>query len=208
MAIPTADRGQTRRGLRAVSWGAAALACALVLSGCGSGSGKHDESLGDDPATPGSSATVSASASASASADPQEAAKAEVITVYRKYWDEQLKAYAKASPADTDLNKYAFDKALSKTKGDLISMQQKGNVLKGEVKIDPKVTSINLGETPKTAAVTDCTDVSKWQLVNQKSGKPVELPKERLTKFITNVSIRTVGERWMVVDVQQTDRTC
>ncbi|MEU5417774.1 hypothetical protein [Streptomyces sp. NPDC020667] len=206
MAIPTADRGQTRRGLRAVPWGAAALACALVLSGCGSD--KHDESLGDDPATPGAKASTSTSASASASADPQEAAKAEVITVYRKYWDEQLKAYAKASAADTDLNKYAFDKALSKTKGDLISMQQKGNVLKGEVKIDPKVTSINLSETPKTAAVTDCTDVSKWQLINQKSGKALELPKERLTKFITNVSVRTVGERWMVVDVQQTDRTC
>ncbi|MEU2514509.1 hypothetical protein [Streptomyces syringium] len=207
MTLSIADRGQTRRGLRAVAWGAAVLMGGSFIAGCGSG--KDDESLGSDPETPSGSASASASASAGASADPQEeAAKAKVVTVYRKYWDEQIKAYAKASPADTDLNKYAFDRALSKTKGDLISMQQKGNVLRGDVQIDPKVTSISLGETPKKAAITDCTDVSKWQLVNEKSGKPVELPKERLTRFITNVTIRTVGERWMVVDIQQTDRKC
>lgn len=208
MAIPTADRGQTRRGMRAVSWGAAAVACASVLSGCGTD--KHDESLGEDPATPSASATAtgSASASASAGADSQEAAKAEVIAVYRKYWDAQVKAYAKASPVDTDLNQYAFDKALSKAKGELITLQQNGNVIKGEVKVDPKVTSISLEKAPKQAAIADCTDVSKWNLVKEKTGESVPLPKERLTRFITNVSVRTVGERWMVVDTQVTDRKC
>ncbi|WP_424892309.1 hypothetical protein [Streptomyces sp. XH2] len=203
MAISTADRGRTRRGLRAVTLGAAALTGVSLLSGCG-GKAK-DESLGDDPVA---STPASAASSASASADPQEAVKGEVTTAYRKYWDAQIQAYAKASPVGTDLEKYAFDKALSKALGELATLYNNGNVIKGEVKVDPKVSALSLDEKPKKATIADCTDVSRWVLQNKKSGQAVPLPKERLTRFQTTVSLRTVGDAWKVVDVQQLDKPC
>ncbi|MEV4506707.1 hypothetical protein [Streptomyces klenkii] len=203
MAISTADRGQTRRGLRAVACGAAALTCISLLSGCGSK--KSDESLGEDPVT---SAPASAASSTAASANPQDVAKAEVVAVYRKYWDAQVQAYAKASPVGTDLDKYAFDKALSLALGELANLHNNGNVIKGEVKVDPKVSAISLDEKPKKATISDCVDVSRWVLQNAKSGQAVPLPKERLTRFQASFSLRTVGDAWKVVESKQLDKPC
>ncbi|MFD0437256.1 hypothetical protein [Streptomyces chartreusis] len=194
MSISTAAPG-TNRWLRRTVVAATALSIAVTVAGCG-GSDKKDK-----PAD-------STSPSATKSADPQAAAKAEVLAVYRSYWDAQVKAYAKASPVDTGLDKYAFDKALGKAESELVALKLNGNVIKGEPKLSPEVTAVNLDESPKKATITDCVDVTNWNLVKQKTGEKVKLPKERLTRFVTTINARTVGDKWMIVETQQQDRTC
>ncbi|MFJ9574651.1 hypothetical protein [Streptomyces bacillaris] len=169
-------------------------AVASVLTACSEGT----------PAKP----TATSSPSQSPAADPQAAAKAEVLAAYRSYWDAQVKAYAKASPLDTGLDKYAFDKALGKAESELVALKLNGNVIKGEPKLSPEVTAVSLEESPKKATITDCVDVTNWKLVKAKSGDEVKLPKERLTRFVTTVNVRTVGDKWMIVETQQQDRTC
>ncbi|MFE0774320.1 hypothetical protein [Streptomyces sp. NPDC058861] len=193
MSISTAH--DTTRWLRRAVVVTTALGVAVTAAGCGSG---------DEEKKP----KASASPSATKSSDPQATAKAEVLAVYRGYWDAQVKAYAKASPLDTDLDKYAFDKALGKAESELVALKLNGNVIKGEPKLSPEVTAVNLEESPKKATITDCVDVTNWKLVKAKSGDEVKLPKERLTRFVTTINVRTVGDKWMVVDTQQQDRTC
>ncbi|MFD3959214.1 hypothetical protein ACFWRG_32720 [Micromonospora tulbaghiae] len=184
----------TNRWLRRTVVAATALCVAVTVAGCGGGEEKKPE--------------ASASPSVTKSADPQAAAKAEVLAVYRSYWDAQVKAYAKASPVDTGLDKYAFDKALGKAESELVALRLNGNVIKGEPKLSPEVTAVNLDESPKKATITDCVDVTNWKLVKEKTGEEVKLPKERLTRFVTTINARTVGDKWMIVETQQQDRSC
>lgn len=193
MSISSAASGMKRWQHRTVV-AATALALAVSAVGCESDGGK----------TPASSPTPSATKSA----DPQAKAKADVLAVYRKYWDAQEKAYAKASPVGTGLDKHAFDKALGKANSELAALKVNGNVITGKPKISPKVTAVSLDESPKKATITDCVDVTNWKLVKARTGDEVKLPKERLTKFVTTVNARTVGDKWMIVEVQQQDRTC
>ncbi|MFF6979413.1 hypothetical protein ACFZAV_17075 [Streptomyces sp. NPDC008343] len=185
----------TNRWLRRTVVAATALSIAATIAGCG-GNDKEDKS------------EASASPSTTKSADPQAKAKDEVLAVYNSYWDAQVKAYAKASPVDTGLDKYAFDKALSKAESELVALKLNGNVIKGEPKLSPEVTAVSLDESPKKATITDCVDVTNWKLVKAKTGDEVKLPKERLTRFVTTIHARTVGDKWMIVETQQQDRTC
>ncbi|MFJ9967273.1 hypothetical protein [Streptomyces avermitilis] len=193
MSISSAAPG-TNRWLRRTVVAATATVLTLSVAGCGGGSEKKPAASPTQSATP--------------SADPQAKAKAEVLAVYRSYWDAQVKAYAKASPVDTGLDKYAFDKALGKAESELVALKLNGNVIKGEPKLSPEVTAVNLDESPKKATITDCVDVTNWKLQKEKTGEEVKLPKERLTRFVTTISARTVGDKWMIVETQQQDRTC
>ncbi|GGT28088.1 hypothetical protein GCM10010271_35120 [Streptomyces kurssanovii] len=193
--LPITNDAPRRRRRPVVAAAAAAVIVAVSAAGC-SGGGNEKK-----PA-------ASPTSSASQSTDPQAKAKAEVLAVYRSYWDAQVKAYAKASPVDTGLDKYAFDKALGKAESELVALKLNGNVIKGEPKLSPKVTASSLDESPKKATITDCVDVTNWKLVKQKTGDAVKLPKERLTRFVATISARTVGEKWMIVETQQQDRPC
>ncbi|MFJ4151993.1 hypothetical protein ACIP10_31080 [Streptomyces galbus] len=184
----------TNRWLRRTVIAATACSVAVAATGCGDGEDKKPE--------------ASTSPTPAKSADPQAAAKAEVLAVYRSYWDAQVKAYAKASPVGTGLEKYAFDKALGKAESELVALRLNGNVIKGEPKLSPEVTAVSLDESPKKATITDCVDVSNWKLLKAKTGAEVKLPKERLTRFVTTISARTVGDEWMIVETQQQDRAC
>ncbi|RSS79562.1 hypothetical protein EF919_41100, partial [Streptomyces sp. WAC02707] len=187
VSISTAH--DTTRWLRRAVVVTTALGVAVTAAGCGSGGEEKKP-------------TASASPSATKSSDPQATAKAEVLAVYRSYWDAQVKAYAKASPVDTGLDKYAFDKALGKAESELVALKLNGNVIKGEPKLSPEVTAVNLDETPKKATITDCVDVTNWKLLKEKTGEEVKLPKERLTRFVTTINARTVGDKWMIVETQ------
>ncbi|MEU3296676.1 hypothetical protein ABZ722_30580 [Streptomyces longwoodensis] len=184
----------TNRWLRRTVVAAMTLGVAVTGAGCGDGKDKKPE--------------ASTSPTVTRSVGPQASAKAEVLGVYRSYWDAQVRAYAKASPIGTGLEKYAFDKALGKAESELVALKLNGNVIKGEPKLSPKVTAVSLDESPKKATITDCVDVTDWRLLKEKTGAEVKLPKERLTRFVTTISARTVGDKWMIVETQQQDRTC
>ncbi|MEU5958170.1 hypothetical protein [Streptomyces sp. NPDC047525] len=191
MSISSAASGLHRRQRRTV-----VVATALLVTATAAGCGGEEKEPASSP-TP----------SATKSADAQAKAKQEVLTVYRHYWDAQVKAYAKADPKGSGLEKVAFGKAYSKTFAELATMKGSGTVLKGKPRISPASPDVNVAKSPKEATLRDCVDVSDWKLVKAKSGKEVPLPKERLTKFVTDVSARTVGGKWMIVEAT-TGRKC
>ncbi|MFD4610003.1 hypothetical protein ACFWOT_18255 [Streptomyces sp. NPDC058440] len=152
--------------------------------------------------------TASTSPSQSASADLQGETKKAVEQTYRSYWDAQTKAFEKVDVRDTGLEKYSFDQAYSKVLADVANMKIKGSAMRGSPQIKPEVTAVSLDESPKRATITDCVDVSKWTLVEAKTGKELELPKDRLTRFVVSASARTVGDEWKVVELTRQDRAC
>ncbi|MER6117948.1 hypothetical protein [Streptomyces sp. NPDC001743] len=169
-------------------------ATASVLTACSEGT----------PAKP----AATSSPSQSPTADPQAEAKKAVEQSYRSYWDAQAKAFEKVDVRDTGLEKYSFDQAYSKVLADVANMKIKGSAMRGAPQIKPDVTAVSLDESPKKATITDCVDVSKWTLVDAKTGKELELPKNRLTRFVVSASARTVGDEWKIVELTRQDRTC
>ncbi|MFJ8015018.1 hypothetical protein [Streptomyces sp. NPDC096339] len=174
---------------------AAAAAAVAVLAGCTSG-----------PAEKKPAPTISASPSAST--DPQAAVKAEVEAVYRKFWDAQVKAFAKADVRDTDLEKYAFDSAYAQALADVASMKIRGDAMTGAPVITPQVTAISVDQEPKKASLTDCLDVTNWKVVDAKTGAERPLPSERRKRSVFNFEARTVGGTWMITSTQPQDRSC
>ncbi|EDY49255.1 hypothetical protein [Streptomyces clavuligerus] len=152
--------------------------------------------------------SASPSPAVSKSADPQAEAKKTVEQTYRSYWDAQAKAFEKVDVRNTGLEKYGFDQAYSKVLADVANMKIKGSAMRGAPQIKPDVTAVSLGESPKKATITDCVDVSNWTLVDAKTDKELQLPKNRLTRFVVSASARTVGDEWKIVEVTRQDRAC
>ncbi|MFF9458050.1 hypothetical protein [Streptomyces flaveolus] len=180
--------------LRRTVVAAITLGVAVTAAGCSEGGEKK--------------ASTSPSPAASKSADPQAEATRTVETTYRNYWGAQTKAFEKVDVRNTGLEKYSFDQAYSKVLADVANMKIKGSAMRGAPQIKPDVTAVSLDESPQKATITDCVDVSKWTLVDAKTGKELALPKDRLTRFVVSASARTVGDEWKIVELTRQDRAC
>ncbi|MGM7439896.1 hypothetical protein [Streptomyces tunisiensis] len=141
---------------------------------------------------------------AAPSADPDEPVEA----AYRKYWEEKVKAYAKASVQGTDLKKYAVAEALTTAEAEVQALEEKGVVATGSPVLAPKVTSVDTNRKVPRGTLSDCTDVSDWTLVQQSSGADVTLPSDRLTKYVTEAVAEKWYGRWVIVKVTPEDRPC
>lgn len=197
MTVSLAQQGTRRRPLTRrlpVTIAILSLAGLLTLASCSDGEQGKDAKASSSPP--------------SQSADPDAGSRANVLETYRGYWDAQVRAYAKANSEGTGLERFAADKALAEANGELVDLGTKGLVYTGKPSISPKVTALDTKKAPKRATITDCVDVKNWRPVRKKTGKPVPLPSERLTRFVTTVSLRTVGKEWMVVEATPQDRTC
>ncbi|MEV5880659.1 hypothetical protein AB0L75_42110 [Streptomyces sp. NPDC052101] len=181
-----------------------ALGAALTLAACGS----SNNNGGARKASPSASASSPASNTASASADPESAAKQDVISAYKHYWDEEVIAYSKASMDGTDLKKYANGNALGLVKSDLLNLKKAGQVTEGKPHIDPKVTSLDLQKKVPSAQITDCVDVSPWKVLDAKTKSVVALPTNRRTKYVSIVSAERWGKQWVMLQVNPEDRAC
>lgn len=163
-------------------------ACTLVtLSACSSDGGDPVE---NKPTSTSPSPTV----------DAKEAkARGAVLTAYAGMRQEQTKAYAVGKDSGTKLNTYASDKALAKIEGELFQYRQAGVVFKGKPKSVAKVTAIDLAQSPHKATVSECFITTDWTAVKKDSGKNVTSPNQ-VHRYTVTGSVRTIGDRWMVVD--------
>jgi hypothetical protein len=186
------------RNEAAVAFG---LCAVLALSACSS-SDNGDEAKASPPAT------STPETPAPSSAGPEAAAKTEVLTAYRHYWDEKAAAYAKASMTGTRLKTYAKGNALGLAQSDLQNLKTVGQVIKGKPRLDPEVTSLDLQKKVPLAKITDCIDVSTWKVVNTKTGSEVAQPKQRRTKYVSNVTAEQWGKQWVILEVKPEDRAC
>lgn len=161
-------------------------------------------------AKPNTSTTaVSPAASPSAeSTDPQAAEKSAVLEAYRRFWAEQVKAYSKASSAGTDLEEYATALALAETESDLKDLRSKGIFATGAPTHDVALDSFQPDRKVPYAKLTDCLDSSEWRFVYGKSGEPVAMPSNRLTRYQTKVEAEKWGKQWKVVTITPSQRAC
>ncbi|MDG4859296.1 hypothetical protein P8605_14200 [Streptomyces sp. T-3] len=187
-----------RRGL------AMAAVCGVILSAAAC-------STDDKPShAPSKQPSASSnSAAPSKSADPQDAEAAALLASYGSYWGAKVEAEAKASVEGTDLDKHTSGVALAQVKGVVRELKSHGHVMTGEPTTAkaPKV-SLDLDRKVPRATITDCVDVSQWKLTDKKSGKPVSLPKNRLTKYAYVVTAERWGKQWMVLETKPQDRAC
>ncbi|MCX5215691.1 hypothetical protein OG689_41790 [Kitasatospora sp. NBC_00240] len=184
--------------LRTISAAAALAAATALLTGCGSGGAAKVDA----------SPSPSVASSAPPSADPTAAASAAVLTAYRGMWAEEVKAFASGSLKDVNLEQYAGDKALADIKASAVYYQDNNQVFKGEPKLAPKVTAIDLSTTPNRATVEDCVDASNFLPVDKATGTPAKIT-DANRPYVQTSSVRIYAGRWVVMESTiNRDKTC
>ncbi|MGW1364901.1 hypothetical protein ACWCQP_46825 [Streptomyces chartreusis] len=176
-----------------------AVCAGLTLTSCSDNS-KDDAA---DSAAPSKSPS-SAPTTQSPSPQPED----EVKEAYQSYWDAQVQAYGKADAKGTDLDLYSGALALSKTKSDLKDFKEKGIITTGAPTHDVQVTSFKPDEKVPKAKLTDCLDTTNWKFIYRDTRKPVEMPKNRLLRYVTEIEAEKWGKQWKVLDVVQQQRAC
>ncbi|WP_406359437.1 hypothetical protein OID55_00795 [Streptomyces sp. NBC_00715] len=175
----------------------------LTLSACSS---DEDPSYNTKPsAAPPAATSASASPSPTSSVSVDQAA---VLDAYSRMWDEQAKAYAKGDTKGTKLSTYAAALALSGTEDDLKDLRSKGIVTTGAPAHKATVTVLEMDKKVPHAKLTDCLDSTGWKFIYRKSGKPVDMPKDRLVRYVTKVEAEKWGKQWKIVDVTPQQRAC
>ncbi|MZE74661.1 hypothetical protein [Streptomyces sp. SID5789] len=195
----------TAARLREIAAASIALCAAVALTACGG-----------DESTDGSATTASApsqpsktpSASPSESADPQASQKRAVLQAYNRFWEEQVKAYSRGNVTGTDFAKYAAAQALSATKRDLNELRSQGIVTTGEPTHATSVDKLQADKKVPYAKLTDCLDSTGWKFVYAESQKPVDMPTNRLVRYVTEVEAEKWGNQWKIVTVTPQQRSC
>lgn len=86
-----------------------------------------------------------------------------VLNGYRKMWEAFAEAGKTANPDAPALRDYAIGDALDTITSTLSQMREGGTVILGDLKIDPKVESLDPVADPTTATVTDCVNDENWR---------------------------------------------
>lgn len=181
-----------------------AAGAVVTLTSCGTDSSADDPRHAPPSPSPPAASDSSSTRPVAPSADPGDPIEA----AYRKYWEEKVKAYAKASVQGTDLKKYAVAEAFTTAEMEVQALKTKGLVAKGKPVLAPKVTSVDNNRKVPQGTLSDCTDVSDWTLMQQSTGADVTLPDDRLTKYVTKAVAEKWYGRWVIVKVTPEDRTC
>jgi hypothetical protein len=177
---------------------AASLGLAIVMvAGCGGSSGSTPSSSPSAPAT-----------AVSPTADPQAAAKATVLAVYRKMWDTSIQAYQAGSSKGTHLEDYTTDKALSGVYASIVYYRDGGTTVRGKPVLSPEVTAVSLDTQPRTASITDCLDTTHYVEVSRKTGKPVATA-DKVRRHVATATARITSGTWKIVTFSiDRERTC
>lgn len=181
-----------------------AVLIAVVMSGC---TGSDTPAPDLSPTTSGSSSAPGAtSARSSSAADP--ATEQAVLTAYRGYWAQRVKAQAAPSEGvPTALATYAVDKAAADVASSLVLFTQQGIEIRGEPVLSPAVTAVTSGN-PATASIRDCVDSTNWTPVFADTGASA-LPPGQPTRVIVESTASTYAGRWVIrTSTVFRDRTC
>ncbi|MFG2775274.1 hypothetical protein [Streptomyces sp. NPDC048350] len=180
------------------------MACTLTAAtACG------DSKRSDKPsATP----TVSAPVTHTSKPTPTNNAdqtKTQLIELYKAYWAQMEKAYAKGSVEGTGLSEYAAGLALVAAEKDMASQYKAGNLIIGNVTVgNPTVMKIDLDRKVPSASISSCLDVSQWKVIDRDTKKEVDLPKERLLKYVITTVVERWPEGWRVIKDEPQDKAC
>ena len=165
---------------------ACALAAAVALAGCA------------DPAPPGQLPDGGATSTPSTSAGTAsaEGAEAQILTDYLAYWDGVILAHRMANPAQPELARHATGAELTKVRGAVTRNRLQHISIRGDVRHQPTVQSA----AGAAAVVEDCYDVSEWDPVDTRTGKPIAAVEQGGTgRYRARFTLRRAAGGWMVV---------
>ncbi|WP_406368397.1 hypothetical protein OG788_46305 [Streptomyces sp. NBC_00647] len=190
--------------------GVIALSLGLITAGLTALSACSNDRDSGDSAKPSAMppSAVSPNSPSPSPSTSESVDQAAVLNAYSRMWDEQVKAYAKGDTKGTDLSQYAAALALSGTEDDLKDLRSKGIVTTGAPAHKTAVDALEMDKKVPHAMLTDCMDSANWEFVYRKSGKPVEMPKDRLVRYVTKVEAEKWGKQWKIVDVVPQQRAC
>ncbi|MEU5329230.1 secreted protein/lipoprotein [Streptomyces parvus] len=139
----------------------------------------------------------------------EEAMQAEAISVYQAYWGQMQALYADTH-ADTDaLKKVAAAEALVGAKNDVQRMRDANQVITGKVTVgDQAVTMSDLDRKVPKVFLSNCLDITQWNVLDAKTRKPVSLPSTRLTKYTVDSLVEKWPQGWRVVRDRPTGKKC
>ncbi|WP_392675935.1 hypothetical protein [Streptomyces sp. LN785] len=127
-----------------------------------------------------------------------------MLTVYRKMWAAQIKAYSSGTLKGAGLENVTGDKALSKIKVTALYYQEHGSIMKGKPQLSPKVTTIS----ESRAEITDCIDSTHYVQINKKTGKAIGLL-DNNRRHISTYQAHTIAGKWLITDLNiDRNRTC
>ncbi|MEU3137476.1 secreted protein/lipoprotein [Streptomyces sp. NPDC006854] len=139
----------------------------------------------------------------------EEAVQAEAISVYQAYWGQMQVLYADTD-ADTDaLKQFAAAEALVGAKNDVQRMRDANQVITGRVTVeDQTVTKSDLDRKVPKVFLSNCLDITQWNVLDAKTRKPVSLPSTRLTKYTVESLVEKWPQGWRVVRDRPTGKKC
>lgn len=177
----------------------AAAAVAAIVASLTVGCAKDDKSAPPPP---------SATPSPSPSSDPQEAQKAALLSVYRAFWDAQLRVYTTGTMKDSGIEKVGADKAYTKIQATRDYYVSNSLLVKGAPVLSPSVTTLDTAAAPPSATITDCLDTTNYTKVDKESGEPVQTVDSN-RRHVATYSALKIGGVWQIRDFDiSRDRTC
>ncbi|MFF3876734.1 secreted protein/lipoprotein [Streptomyces sp. NPDC001978] len=119
------------------------------------------------------------------------------------------KLYADPTGEAADLGKYAASAALKNAEADAKRAHDRGRIIIGDVGVtNPTATRIDVARKVPNAAISSCLDISRWQMIDAETKKPVPLPTNRLTKYTIVSTVEKWPEGWRVTRDEPQDKSC
>ncbi|MDV5143251.1 secreted protein/lipoprotein [Streptomyces sp. SBC-4] len=144
-----------------------------------------------------------------APADPVETAKKEAITTYLSHWKEVEKRYADKASKAGDLKKYAAAVAQIQVEKDAENLHQRGMVTTGTITVgNPTAVSADIDRKVPKIVLSSCLDITKWQTIHTKTGKPAAMPSNRLLRYVIKATVEKWDKGWVVIEDKPQGKKC
>ncbi|MFC5805310.1 secreted protein/lipoprotein [Streptomyces formicae] len=119
------------------------------------------------------------------------------------------KLYADITGEAGDIDRYAASTALSSARSDAKSVHDRHLVHTGDVSVlNTTATAADLQRKIPNVQLTSCLDISRWKVMNTKTGKPAALPSGRLTKFVAVSTVERWPKGWRVIRNEPQGKPC
>jgi PBP1b-binding outer membrane lipoprotein LpoB len=139
------------------------VAAVLVLAGCSGDSGA-EEAAAPTSTAPATTATTTAPTTTTTAVDEREAA---VLAAYRAFWDDMIAVGATADWRSPRIDDHATGQVLLDAQATYRSLNRRGLVARGTVKVRAKVLSIKGNK----ATVYDCNSTSNFLAYDAATGE-------------------------------------
>jgi hypothetical protein len=158
-----------------------------LLAGCGGSA-----PIAGLPGSDGSTGPAPSSAAPSSGGVQDQ-----VLAGYLAYWDAVIHAHRTANAADPELARHAAGAELTKVRGVVARNRVQSISIRGSVSHQPTVTAA----AGTSAVVQDCYDVSGWDPVDIRTGKPIAAVEEGGTgRYKGRFSLHRATGTWYVVN--------